>query len=87
MFVVVVKGMTTVVRIYVFNEVTQIKCDIHLWSKMTLNCHMIVERYVSSGHNIKGGSNGHFNHPDLTRGQRFLSLWRGIQFRKKWLAV
>jgi hypothetical protein len=28
---------------------------------------------MSSGHNIKGGSNGHFNHVDPTRGQRFFS--------------
>ena len=27
------------------------------------------------GHNIKGGSNGHFNHANPIKGQRFFSLW------------
>ena len=33
--------------------------------------------YGSNGHNIKGGSNGHFNHADPTRGQRFFSMYGG----------
>ena len=28
---------------------------------------------MSTGHNIKGGSNGHFNHADPTKGWRFFS--------------
>ena len=29
---------------------------------------------MSNGHNIKGGSNGHFNHVDPIRGHHFFSL-------------
>ena len=29
---------------------------------------------MSIGHNIKGGSNGHFNHVDPTKGERSFSL-------------
>ena len=43
---------------------------------MTLNTIVSVVNIdiMSNGHNINGGSNGHFNHVDPTRGQCFFSV-------------
>ena len=45
MFVVVVKVMTTVRRIFVFSVFTWKKCDIHPWFEMILNYRVIVDMY------------------------------------------